>query len=630
MTHYAYYAPHHAYLAVTEAKDCVYALHDKLLVTEHHTTLDTLIAGLTSQKQSPEKIAAKMPQGGVLFSYRDNKILSHLLSDGIARLQLPMHGWQTRSFASDTEALHEYAEARLAHQAEVQAGVIGRRGAAVGAACGTRPRFFSAHKRQQDFLTLMLSYAHSVSRGDATIGKWLQIIERETSLAYDLVDNIEARLHHRRSTARLSTLPDEAGPREKAAQALVRRWQQQGYAAVLGVVDTSTFDSSLEQEHHFRQEIADAIKRCYGVEAFAYPALPLVEAHVPYKDAPGLAQKLSTKSVVSHGLDKLLAAELESAFWLPPCSKERLPLPYEEALWNLAMVEAPKAWQKSRGRGVAVAVVDTGIDYNHPEIARRFGAVKGRNAYAGSDNPFDDNGHGTHVAGTVAGAKTGVAPDATLYAVKVLGGDGSGSTQTVLLGLEWCLQQKKINIVNMSLGSTTYSNAFERAMKVMHDAGICIVASAGNSGDRIPHYPSSYPGVMSIAAIDRERGRAKFSTMNPENDFSAPGVNIYSSVPGGGYAVYSGTSMASPHVAGGAALVLGASHELSPKGVEDILIKTSAPLGFPGDPDRRAKYGFGLIQTYRAIMEASDHGSTIERTINAVRNRLYHLLRPRA
>lgn len=251
-----------------------------------------------------------------------------------------------------------------------------------------------------------------------------------------------------------------------------------------------------------------------------------------------------------------------------------------EVPWGVRRVGAPEVWREARGRGVRVAVVDTGIDPEHPDLKGRLSGGYG----ATGDGWSDANGHGTHVAGTVAasgaGRVIGVAPDAELLAVRVLGPYGNGRLSDLIDGLGWCLEQR-VDVINLSLGTKEGHPLMEKAIARLVDASILVVAAAGNSGpgpDTL-EYPGACAGVISVGAISAEGEVAAFSSRGPGLSVAAPGAGILSTWPGGEYRSLDGTSMASPHVAGVAALLL--SREGRAAGaasVEAAILEGAVPL----------------------------------------------------
>ena len=227
--------------------------------------------------------------------------------------------------------------------------------------------------------------------------------------------------------------------------------------------------------------------------------------------------------------------------------------------WGVSRVNAPAAWSSGQGAGVKVAVIDTGIDCTHPDLRCDFGS--GTNIVNPGADPMDDNEHGTHVAGTIAGrgngGPLGVAPKATLIPVKVLDAEGSGSLSDIVAGINWA-SRAGVDVINMSLGGPNGSAALQRAVSQALASGVVIVAAAGNSGPNpdTVGFPGGYPGVIAVAASDKNDQVASFSSRGDAVAFIAPGVAITSTIPGGGTKSLSGTSMASPHVAGLAALAL--------------------------------------------------------------------------
>ncbi|MBI4346423.1 MAG: S8 family peptidase [Elusimicrobia bacterium] len=252
--------------------------------------------------------------------------------------------------------------------------------------------------------------------------------------------------------------------------------------------------------------------------------------------------------------------------------------PKDELTWGIARVKAPAAWSRTQGEGARVGVIDTGIDMKHPDLAANYKG--GFNFVDPAADPFDDQGHGTHVAGTIAGAKNGigvagVAPKASLYGIKVLDADGGGTPTTIVDGIEWAAQNR-LDIINMSLGGPS-SAALRRAVKAAVAAGVTVVAAAGNDPEAPVSAPGKYPEAICVSAATKEDGLAFFSTTGPEVDFIAPGHEVWSDAPGRRLAMHSGTSMAAPHVAGLAALAVSLGAK-GPAAVRAMLEKAATPL----------------------------------------------------
>lgn len=264
--------------------------------------------------------------------------------------------------------------------------------------------------------------------------------------------------------------------------------------------------------------------------------------------------------------------------------------------WSAGSLQVFQAWAKTTGKGARVAVLDSGVDCAHPDLAPN--CAKGYNAFDPKAAPDDDNGHGTHVAGIIAGARNGsgmagMAPDATILPVKVLNSSGSSKTSDVLSGLAWTTRQKP-DIINMSLGMAKYSEALDKAVKAARKAGILVVCAAGNDGGPVK-YPAAYEDSVAVTAMDFSNLITAFSSRGPETDFIAPGARIYSASPGGSFKLSSGTSQAAPHISGLAALAVSLGVK-GPEALRAALVKASYNVGLtPGEQGAGAPIASRLV-----------------------------------
>ncbi len=282
--------------------------------------------------------------------------------------------------------------------------------------------------------------------------------------------------------------------------------------------------------------------------------------------------------------------------------------------WALNRVQFDKAWAVSRGAGVVVGVIDSGVDASHPDLAGRVlrGATFLGAGYEHHQGQTDVAGHGTHVAGIVAASPaspTGVsggAPAATVLPVRVLDEDGAGWGSDVATGIVWAVDHGA-KVLNLSFGSTTPSAALQAAVAHARKKGVVLVAASGNDGADGPiSYPAAYPGVLAVGAIDPGDVAVPFSTTNPYVGISAPGESVLSTVPRvvdpSRLAERSGTSMATPYVAAAAALVVAAQPALTGAEVVARLQETAQDLGPAGRDDA---YGSGLVDPARAVGQAT-------------------------
>ncbi len=284
-----------------------------------------------------------------------------------------------------------------------------------------------------------------------------------------------------------------------------------------------------------------------------------------------------------------------------------------------ADIDAPQAWDVTTGsRNVLVGVIDTGVDYTHPDIMPNYWSNPGETGvaadgtdkisngvdddangfiddwrgwdFANNDNdPLDDNNHGTHVAGTIGGqgddgvGVVGVNWNVSIVGLKFLTGAGSGTLEGAVMAIEYGTKLG-VTLTSNSWGGGGYSETMEAAIREAGEQGVLFIAAAGNDGtdnDVDPHFPSSYDldNVISVAATDRNDAIADFSCFGLNSvDLGAPGVDIVSSIPGNKYDKYSGTSMATPHVSGAAALVKAAYPDATAAQIKARLLNTADPV----------------------------------------------------
>lgn len=310
------------------------------------------------------------------------------------------------------------------------------------------------------------------------------------------------------------------------------------------------------------------VRRFGGV---AIKSLPVINAMAVYLPPEAVEALSKTAGVLRIDDDVVINAIAKPQ---PPPQ----PAPAEVLPWGVDRINAELAWSTTTGLAIKVAILDTGIDLDHLDLQNN---VKGNvNTINPRKSGNDDNGHGTHVAGTVAAIDNdigviGVGPEIYLYAVKVLDRTGSGWLSDLIEGLDWCINNK-MQVVNMSLGSSSDNQSFHDAIFKTYQAGITQVAAAGNNGGSggAITYPAKYPETIAVSAIDKNDQFASFSSYGPEIDLTAPGVDIKSTYNDGYYKVLSGTSMAAPHVSGTAALVIsrpivGTTYDLDGDGIWD-------------------------------------------------------------
>jgi hypothetical protein len=295
--------------------------------------------------------------------------------------------------------------------------------------------------------------------------------------------------------------------------------------------------------------------------------------------------------------------------------------PYYD-LWGIHKIDAGSAWDTSTGSGIVVAVVDTGIDDTHPDIAANVSTKLDWNYITNAPGAIDDNGHGTHVSGTIAAVGNngigviGVAWNAKIMAVKGLNSDGEGADSTLALCLEYAANNGA-DVINNSWGGG-YSQTIADAINYAYDMGMVVVAAAGNdSSDVGSFYPANLWDVITVAATDPYDNQAYFSNFGQKIDVAAPGVDILSLQASGtalgtvvtpGYMRLSGTSMAAPHVSGLAALILSQHPDYSNEDVRQAIRTSATPLGTaaaPGADNFDPDFGYGRIDCAQAMAVSS-------------------------
>jgi subtilisin family serine protease len=278
--------------------------------------------------------------------------------------------------------------------------------------------------------------------------------------------------------------------------------------------------------------------------------------------------------------------------------------------WNMPIISADDAWDIHMGStSVVVAIVDTGVDYTHNDLAAHY--LPGGYDWVNMDpDPWDDHYHGTHCAGIAAAEMdngygvTGVA-QVSIWSEKVLNQFGSGDWGDLADGIIHA-SDAGVDVISMSLGGTYYSSLVDDACTYAYSNGVLLVAASGNYGynlDSIPFYPASLSTVMAVGATDSSDVRPWWSDYGSVLEVSAPGVSVYSTMPGNSYGYLDGTSMACPHVAGVAALTWSYDPELTNVQMRERLHQAVDDLGDPGwDP----YYGHGRINAYKALTAAPE------------------------
>ena len=271
--------------------------------------------------------------------------------------------------------------------------------------------------------------------------------------------------------------------------------------------------------------------------------------------------------------------------------------------WGPQDINITKAWDVTLGNEtLIVAVIDTGIDYNHPDLAANYVPL-GYDWVNNDNDPFDDNGHGTHCAGIIAAVinnSIGVAGLAKvkIMAEKVLNSSGTGYTSDVANGITHAVDNGA-KIISMSLGAQSYSITLDNACEYAWSNGALLVAASGNDYGGPVNYPAAYSTVIAVGSINRSDALSDFSNYGPQQELVAPGEGILSTYPDSTYAYASGTSMATPHAAGVAALAWATHPDYTNQQIRNILNATAIDLGSPGWDEY---YGYGKVDAYKVVV----------------------------
>jgi len=273
--------------------------------------------------------------------------------------------------------------------------------------------------------------------------------------------------------------------------------------------------------------------------------------------------------------------------------------------WGVKRIGAQDAWSISTGNQIRIGVIDTGADFSHPDL--RYSLGRGINMFNRGMLPYDDNGHGTHIAGTIAASggsrgMMGVAPRSLVYPVKAFDHNGSAYVSDIILGIDWCIRNR-MHIINMSFGMKNKSQSLQNIISKAHAAGIVVVASSGNDKKtRRVDYPARYPNTISVGATGKDGRIASFSNYGPYIDIYAPGEKVSSCWVGGGYHEMNGTSMATSHVSGAVALLLAARPGLQLSEIKRKLRRTARPIPATAS---RAKPTAGELNASRLLRNKS-------------------------
>ncbi len=345
------------------------------------------------------------------------------------------------------------------------------------------------------------------------------------------------------------------------------------------------------------------IKKIGGEIRYTYNILPAISAKVPKK---GL-EILQNSSLVKY------IEEDKATISITQYSTD---LSEYQSSWGIQHINSKKAHDRGiTGKNVKVAILDTGIDYNHKDLKDNYrGGYNFIKNGKDSNDPLDDgwNAHGTHLAGIIAASANGVgvvgvAPDASIYAVKVLDGSGFGFASDIIAGIQWAVDNK-MDIANISISGSS-SNTLKLACDAGEEAGLLIIAAAGNTYGEPSAYPGTYKSVIAVTSVDKTNKLSFFSPIDSAVEIAAPGYDIKSTSRDNSYATLSGTSQSTAFVSGVAALIISSGindvngdGEINNLDIRKKLQTTALDLGEIGRDD---KFGYGLVDANNAVAKPS-------------------------
>jgi len=320
-------------------------------------------------------------------------------------------------------------------------------------------------------------------------------------------------------------------------------------------------------------EVIDALEIAANPKASLPAVYPNLYYTIDDVDVVEATEEVDEDEVVETDIPEEIKVPVDEELVFPMDDEQLYATAPNDALytkqWHHSNINTVEAWNATKGAGITVAVIDSGIDYNHPDLKDNI--VGWESAVKGSDGR-DDNGHGTHCAGIIAATAnnkigiSGVAPEANILSIKALNKNGSGTTDAIIASVEYATQQN-VDVISMSLGGLVWDKAYDKAIQKAINKGIVVVAAAGNDGVYQVQYPAAYANVITVAATTEDNDLTYFSNYGNWVDIAAPGYNILSTMPtnftrtdtkyeGTGYGYMSGTSMACPVVSGTVALML--------------------------------------------------------------------------